>query len=137
MNNRQRTDEEPLKQKLTKEERLKNQNQRMEEEAALIEKLKKGETIVLNIHRHPAAIAYAQAQGRYKRIDRKTEWGNPFILRRDGNRDEVCDRFALHLQESPHLLSKIATLKGKALGCWCHPLRCHGDILQRMADDLP
>lgn len=56
MNNRQRTDEEPLKEKLTKEERLKNQNQRMEEEAALIEKLKKGETIVLNIHRHPAAI---------------------------------------------------------------------------------
>jgi hypothetical protein len=137
MNNRQRTDEEPLKEKLTNEERLKNQAERMEEEAALIEKLKKGETIVLNIHRHPAAIAYAQAQGRYKRIDRKTEWGNPFLLRRDGDRDDVCEKYAAYLEGSPHLLSKIATLKGKALGCWCSPLRCHGDTLQRMADESP
>jgi len=26
-------------------------------------------------------------------------------------------------------------LKGKVLGCWCHPKECHGDVLARIANE--
>ena len=34
------------------------------------------------------------------------------------------------------ILSNIAALKGKKLGCFCAPQRCHGDVLARLADAL-
>jgi hypothetical protein len=72
----------------------------------------------------------------YKRIDRGTEWGNPFYLNSDGTRDEVCDWYEeLLLPYKKSLLSRIGTLKGKILGCHCYPNRCHGETLKNMADE--
>jgi len=69
------------------------------------------------------------------RIDRATSYGNPFILGRDGNREEVCELFshyaAFRLKIQPHWLD---VLQGKDLACWCAPLQCHGDILLRLAN---
>jgi ParB-like chromosome segregation protein Spo0J len=105
------------------------------EEAAILEKLKKGETVVININTHFAVLKYAKDNGLYQQIDRYSEWGNPFVLNIDGDRDHVCDAFARYYQDKQSLHSKIKTLKGKALGCHCHPLRCHGDELKKLCDE--
>lgn len=43
--------------------------------------------------------------------------------------DESLRLFKQHILSSPHLLSKLHELKGKTLGCWCKPNKCHGDVL--------
>jgi len=69
------------------------------------------------------------------RIDRQTEWGNPFIIGRDGTREQVIEKYRRWLLTQKQLLAKIHTLKGKVLGCWCKPAACHGDILARLAEE--
>lgn len=68
------------------------------------------------------------------RIDRETQWGNPFRIGEDGNRTEVIARYAKWIQAKPELLADLPLLRGKRLGCWCKPLPCHGDILAKLAD---
>jgi len=70
------------------------------------------------------------------RIDRQTEWGNPFIIGRDGTREQVIEKYRRWLLTQKELLDKIHTLKGKVLGCWCKPAACHGDVLAELADAL-
>ena len=69
------------------------------------------------------------------RVDRKTIWGNPFILGKNGDRDTVCDKFELFalqkLQDEPNWLDP---LKGKDLKCWCAPSRCHAETLRYLAN---
>lgn len=60
------------------------------------------------------------------RIDRRTKWGNPFLVGRDGTRNEVIAMFRKLL---PFMPVDIAELRGKDLACWCAPLPCHGDVL--------
>jgi hypothetical protein len=81
-------------------------------------------------------IAWAEAEGLLVKIDRKTEWGNPFKETKDCNRAEACKRFEEYLQGRPDLLARLGDLKGKVLLCWCHPLRCHGDFLAARANEL-
>jgi hypothetical protein len=83
-----------------------------------------------------ALIAWADQQNLMVRIDRQTEWGNPFEMPSDGDRDMVCDNYANHyLPFKPSLIKKLSNLKGKVLVCWCHPERCHGDHLAREANN--
>ena len=101
----------------------------------LIEALDRGETIVVNQKTDLAAIRYAESKGLYVRADRFSDWGNPFEMPKDGDRDEVCDNFEQHyLPFKPSLLKNIGNLDGKALGCWCAPLRCHCDTLKSIID---
>lgn len=58
--------------------------------------------------------------------------GNPFVIGRDGDRKEVIDKyrswFYLNLTNK-NFSDKVLMLKNKKLGCWCHPLSCHLDIV--------
>jgi len=69
------------------------------------------------------------------RVDRGTPWGNPSVLRREGERDAACDaceRYAVdRLAREPGWL---APLRGKDVVCWCAPKRCHADTLLRLAN---
>lgn len=105
-------------------------------ELELRTKLERGETIVVSLRGvHTNIINYATQQGLYVRIDRKSQWGNPFELPADGDRTEVIKNYKEHyLPYKPSLLVKIDDLKGKALGCWCSPLPCHGDVLKEAAE---
>lgn len=68
-------------------------------------------------------------------IGRGTEWGNPFNIGPDGDRDEVCDKYADRVAGDPHFQRRvIEELKGKDLVCSCAPLRCHGLTLVRVAN---
>lgn len=69
-------------------------------------------------------------------VGRGSIWGNPFVIGKDGDRDEVIDKYERYLDESPHLLDRLHELRGKTLCCFCAPKRCHGDVLARRADAL-
>jgi hypothetical protein len=90
-----------------------------------------GGTVVANMHKDADSqlIKWATEQNRLVRIDRKSEWGNPFEIPADGDRDTVCDSYEIFFPRKFSLHNKVALLKGKVLACWCYPNRCHGDFL--------
>ena len=69
-------------------------------------------------------------------IGRGSKWGNPFVIGKDGNRDDVCDKYEAYLLSNQTLLDALPELKDKKLGCFCKPQRCHGDLLAKLADGL-
>lgn len=82
-----------------------------------------------------ALIDWANQQGLAVEIGRNTDWGNPFEMPVDGDRDTVCDNYENHyVPYKPSLFKKISHLKGKVLICWCYPNRCHGDHLSYLAN---
>jgi hypothetical protein len=105
------------------------------EEQDLLNKVKKGETVVINMNTHFHVLKYAKAEGVYRQIDRYSEFGNPFFLDSDGNRHQVCEGYIEYFKHKRSLHTKIKDLKGKVLGCHCAPLRCHGDHLKNLADE--
>lgn len=66
-------------------------------------------------------------------IGRPSPWGNPFVIGRDGDRAQVIARYRRWISRQPALLARIPTLREKALGCWCAPQPCHGDVLAELA----
>jgi hypothetical protein len=76
-------------------------------------------------------------------IGRPSPWGNPFSHRpgtlaefRVATRDEAIDAFERWFLSQPELLAKAKNeLRGRVLGCWCHPRRCHGDVIARIVND--
>lgn len=58
---------------------------------------------------------------------------NPFKIGRDGNRDEVLKKYKIYISEKlkddKELVYELNKMKGKKIGCWCYPEKCHGDIL--------
>lgn len=70
-------------------------------------------------------------------IGRGSKWGNPFVIGRDGNRDEVCEKHRQYLWQQIQVgdirLTDLAKLHGKDLVCFCAPQRCHGHTLERAA----
>lgn len=69
-------------------------------------------------------------------IGRGSKWGNPFRIGADGSREDVIMKYKVWILKQPALLAALGELKGKTLGCWCHPKQCHGDVLAKMADAI-
>jgi hypothetical protein len=65
-------------------------------------------------------------------IGRGSIWGNPFIIGKDGTREEVIQKYESYIKSRPDLLKQLPKLKGKRLGCFCKPKTCHGDILVKL-----
>lgn len=97
--------------------------------------VEQGVTVHANMKTDLALIQWAKDNGLFERVDRATDWGNPFILPVDGDRQTVVEHYQIYLDMKPSLLSKLHTLKGKVLGCWCYPELCHAEILEEYADD--
>lgn len=83
----------------------------------------------------PCTVVHLKRDEFDVRIDRKSKWGNPFVIGEDGNRAEVVEKYREWLVDQPVLLKAIAAgeLDGKRLGCWCAPELCHGDVLADFA----
>ena len=82
----------------------------------------------------------AVRDGTAVRIDRKTDWGNPFPLRDRNDADErreVLERYRSYLADAIDSgkvdLDRLARLDGKQLACHCAPAACHGDVLSQAA----
>ena len=69
-------------------------------------------------------------------IGRPSKWGNPFIIGKDGTREEVIEKYEDWLLRQPALIIELYELKGKTLGCFCSPNKCHGDILIKYAKKM-
>lgn len=68
-------------------------------------------------------------------IGRPSKYGNPFTIGEDGDRDTCIQKYEIWLNSQPDLIKDMQTnLKGKTLGCWCKPKRCHGDIIIEICD---
>lgn len=69
-------------------------------------------------------------------IGRPSKWGNPFVIGKDGTREEVIDKYENWIKTQP-LMNDLHELKNKTLGCWCKPTNpCHGDVLVKLANEL-
>ena len=72
------------------------------------------------------------------RIDRLTEFGNEFVIGRDGSRADVIARFET-AEPGPAgeaRRRKVRAMHGRRLFCWCDPLACHGHVYARLAAEL-
>ena len=67
-------------------------------------------------------------------IGRPSKWGNPFVIGKDGTREDVIAKYETWIETQPQLMNALPELRGKALGCWCSPKSCHGDVLVRLAN---
>lgn len=68
-------------------------------------------------------------------IGRPTKYGNPFIIGKDGDRDEVIRKYERYINSNPSLRETVQKeLRGKNLVCFCSPLKCHGEILLNIAN---
>lgn len=69
-------------------------------------------------------------------IGRPSKWGNPFIVSKDGTREEVIELYRKWIAKKPKLIEQCRVeLRGKVLGCFCYPKPCHGDVLVEIADN--
>lgn len=69
-------------------------------------------------------------------IMRPSKWGNPYRIGKDGNREEVLEKFRAYVQRRPDLRAQAKVeLKGKVLGCCCKPWLCHGDVWVEICEE--
>jgi hypothetical protein len=68
-------------------------------------------------------------------IGRPSKWGNPFVIGKDGDRDEVIAKYRQWLMARPEMVEAARReLAGKDLVCFCAPKACHGDVLVEVAN---
>lgn len=67
-------------------------------------------------------------------IGRPSKWGNPYVIGRDGTREQVVAKYEAWLMGRPELMAALPELRGMRLGCYCAPHACHGDVLARLAN---
>jgi len=87
-------------------------------------------TRVVNIYRTKEYDIYIGRPGKCM----PSKWGNPFHVGIDGNIDEVLAKYREYILSTPALKESLPELKGKVLGCFCKPKRCHGDVLVELVE---
>jgi hypothetical protein len=51
-------------------------------------------------------------------------------------RGVVIEKYGRHLDENPRLVRLARSLRGRPLGCFCHPRPCHGDVVGFVAEGI-
>ena len=123
-----------FKKELDKEKRFDTEEPWTNEERERLDLLKCGFAVTVNQKTMKNLCKYAQENGIFERVDRFSDWGNPFEMNKDGDRDTVCDSYEVYFDLKKSLHDRIESLQGKALACWCHPERCHAHHLEIIAN---
>lgn len=75
-------------------------------------------------------------------IGRGSPLGNPYVIGKDGSREQVIAKYRVWLNEqimrkNPIVLDELNRLgnkaideKGLALQCFCYPKPCHGEVIK-------
>ena len=65
-----------------------------------------------------------------------SKWGNPFVMTDDSDeeRERAIAAYRDWIVAQPELMSSLEELRGRRLGCWCSPKRCHGDVLVELVE---
>lgn len=91
-------------------------------------------TNVVNIN----SSSYDIYIGRSRKGEGFNKWCNPFVIGRDGNREEVINKYKKYLEMQIKIgnitISELISLNNKKLGCFCFPLKCHGNIICEYVD---
>ena len=69
----------------------------------------------------------------------KSKWHNPYRADKTNTLDDVLDLYSQHLDnvlQDEENMKEFLLLKGKVLGCWCKPNKCHGDIIAAKLNSL-
>jgi hypothetical protein len=73
-------------------------------------------------------------------IGRPSIFGNPFIIGKDGTREQVIEKYSDCLRHGINELNIIEAIKklpeDAILGCYCKPLPCHGDVIIKIWEEL-
>lgn len=66
-------------------------------------------------------------------IGRGSDYGNPYVIGADGDRDEVINKYRTYfykrIESEPSFRLRVESLRGKTLACFCKPKACHGDVI--------
>ena len=65
-------------------------------------------------------------------------WANPFKISENDNRENAIAKYEQYIRkkiEKENLYGELKKLKGKILGCWCKPEKCHGDVLLKLLNE--
>lgn len=93
-------------------------------------------TEVVNLQNHTYDVYIGRDEN-----DDPGEFGNPFIIGVDGDRETVLQKYKIYfagrIKADPVFKRKVRELKGKKLGCYCKPEKCHGDVIAAYVDNLP
>jgi hypothetical protein len=83
-------------------------------------------------------------RGSFVYIGRPTIFGNPFRLADptdDRERERVLVRYTEYFQariaSDLEFRRAVESLRGRDLGCWCAPRRCHGGVILAWLATLP
>lgn len=92
-------------------------------------------TKIVNIFKDPYDI-YIGRPGKGK----DGYFGNPIRLRVGQPSGYTLERYKVYfenrIKNDEEFKQKILELKGKVLGCFCKPNKCHGDIIKEYLDKL-
>lgn len=68
-------------------------------------------------------------------------FGNPFRLPHESMRAIVLEKFKVYfyerLERDKFFKARVLELRGKVLGCFCHPMPCHGHVIAEYLNSLP
>ena len=111
---------------------------RSRNEAHALFHLQTGGAKILNLRHIPGdTSAKALLDRGIVRVDRRTPWGNRFVVGRDGSRERVIELYRQDLwcriRSGDMQLERLAVIAGMPLACWCHPKPCHAAVLARAA----
>ncbi len=71
---------------------------------------------------------------------RDSIWYNPYKIGKDGDRNQVIEKYEVYIRERLHreegLKDELKKLKNKNLGCWCAPEPCHGNVLLKILGEM-
>ena len=87
-----------------------------------------------NVYIGRPGVVFVEEDGKKERFPKKgSNFCNPFVVGKHGTREEVISKYKTYIEarikSEPQLEEELKSLKGKKLGCWCHPEACHGDVL--------
>jgi len=92
------------------------------------------QTTVVNIKTHKYDVYIGRADN-----NRDGYFGNPFSISENGGREKSIELyreyFYKRLRIDPVFAIQIELLRGKKLGCFCKPEKCHGDIIVDYLDN--
>ena len=73
---------------------------------------------------------------------RQSVWANPYVVGKDGPLEDCLADFEEYLLSDRYLMSQLASLQGKRVGCFCckrgdrldidDPLKCHVQVMARV-----
>lgn len=92
------------------------------------ELIKKGYIDFLDWKSNPNSLYIGRNMSIYVKGATASKWANPFPAKKYGH-DECLKLYRNYILKNKQLIDSLYELEGKELGCWCHPNKCHGDIL--------